>query len=186
MGFAVGRSRPVDTAPPASSRKHRRIGRRCRRAFGVDHREPGRTSMCAEASAISQPSVTSPLAANKTRRRLARRRRRSTNDANDAWSQSRVAAGDGIAPRQTSDAPGHRHSCHFPFDPEYRCSAVKPLPDIVARAAGFLFQLADVSRPDPRSHGRSADSRRAFAVILVRVVTSYFFESRRHIAASRR
>ena len=29
-------------------------------------------------------------------------------------------------------------------------------------------------------------SPRAFAVILVRVVTSYFFESRRHSAASRR
>jgi hypothetical protein len=65
--------------------------------FGVDHRESGRTSMCAGASAISQPSVTSPLAANKTRRRLARRRRCSTNDANDAWSQSRIAASNALA-----------------------------------------------------------------------------------------
>jgi hypothetical protein len=117
-----------------------------------------------------------------------RRRRCSTNDANDAndaRSQSCVAAGNGIAPRKRVTCQGHRHSCHFfcsiCSSRNNRCSAVKLLPGIVACTAGFLFQLADVSRPDPRSLRRSADGRRAFPVILVRVVTSYFFESRRHI-----
>jgi hypothetical protein len=87
-----------------------------------------------------------PLAANITRRRLARRRRCSTNDANDAWSQSRVAAGNGTR-------KGHRHSCHFfcsiCSSRNNRCSAVKLLPDIVVCIAKFPFQLADVNRPSP-------------------------------------
>ena len=67
------------------------------------------------------------LAANKASRRLfysplintvptSRRRRCSTNDANDAWCQSRVAARNEIVLRQTSDAP-RASSFVFLFDP---------------------------------------------------------------------